>query len=241
MSQAFAMRSIATLSNSYSSGDPILFWPLQVLAAVEFELGKVGRTIETLKKMQSVRSLAPEQRASILGISATLILRSRPHQAEQQLLEAVHLWGEAGRGDSADVGGLLNSLAVLYLEQGRVDDARRVLDRAIEIFNQSGDSLPMDYIQALNGRGAASARTGQWTQAERDLKEAVAIAGRHPRMSTAVKASLLENYAVALRKTGRRREARVVIEQLRRLRIDRSQAAAVVDISELVPRASAKD
>lgn len=239
--EAFAMRSIATLANAYSSDDPILFWPLQVLAAVEFELGKIGRTTETLKRMQSVRAPAPEQRASMLGISASLLLRSRPHEAEQQFMEALSLWSEAGRGDSADAGGLLNSLAVIYIEQGRVDDARRVLDRAFEIFDRSKDSVPMDYIKALNSRGAVSAQTGQWTEAQRELKQAVALANGQPHISTVMMASLLKNFAVVLRKTGQRREARVVMTQLRNLRIDRTQAAAIIDITELVPRDRGKD
>ena len=99
----------------------------------------------------------------------------------------------------------------------------------------------MDYIKALNGRGAVSAQTGQWTQAQYQLKQAVALAGRQPHISAVMMATLLKNYAVVLRKTGQRREARVVTAQLRRLGIDRTQAASLVDITELVPRDRGKD
>ncbi len=235
--EAFGAQSVATLEKTYPSDDPLLFWPLQVLAAVQVGEHKTASASKTFRKMLNIRTQDPDQRAAILDMRASLLkAEGRGDEAEQAYLAALRIWADTGRGHSLDAGGVLNSLAVLYLDERRLEEAERTLDRALPIFRGSKDAVPMDYINFLNSHGVLHGRKGEWRQAEQDLGEAISMAGRESRLNPLISAQLLGNYAIALRKNHQRRKAQVIEARLKALQPETTQESAVVDISELLAK-----
>lgn len=113
-----------------------------------------------------------------------------------------------GRGDKANSGILTDNLAVLYLHQGRFDEAERHHKRALALLEEA-----LGREHASVGRAAANLGTmlneaGRPIEAEPLLRRALAIANaRSP--NDAVGIGVIEdNLAGLLRRTGRHAEAR---------------------------------
>ncbi len=234
--EIFAERSVKMLEKSYPSDDPVLLRPLQNLAATRFEQAKIAKAREAFRKMQSIRTERPEDRALMHGTSAAFLeAAGRRREAETEYFEALTAWEEAGYGGSSFEGSILLSLASLYVEVQRFDDARRVLDRALAIFAHSKDTVPLDRAKILNVQAVLHARSGQLREAERELSDALSILGSESHGDPIALATLLTNYAQILRKTHHRREARSVEARASLLRRDQT-SNAVVDVTDLLPK-----
>jgi tetratricopeptide (TPR) repeat protein len=234
--EIFAERSVKTLEKSYPPDDPVLLRPLQNLAATRFEQGKTAKAREAFRRMQSVRTERPEDRALMHGMSAAFLeAAGRRSEAETEYFAAFTAWEEAGYGDSSFEGSILLSLSSLYVEVQRFDDARRVLDRALAIFAHSKDTVPLDRAKILNVQAVLHARSGQLREAERELSDALSILGGESHGDPIALATLLTNYAQILRKTHHRREARSVEARATLLLRDQT-SNAVVDVTDLLPK-----
>lgn len=98
--------------------------------------------------------------------------------------------------------------------------------------------VPLDRIKLLNARAVAHAKRGEWQEAQEKWCEAIAIADRAGVSNPVVLTSVLNNYAVALRKNHHRRAARAM--EARAAMLPRNPAAgAVVDVSELLAESEA--
>jgi tetratricopeptide (TPR) repeat protein len=234
--ETLAERSIRLLTQIYSPESRILLYPLQVIAAARFEQGKIAKAREVFQRMQLLRIDQPEDAALVHGMSASLLeAEGRRPEAEYEYLAALHSWDEAGSGETADAGTVLYSLASLYVQEHRFDDARRALDRAFAIFTLAKDAAPMDRVKLLHVQGGLHYWQGEWQEAEEALHEAVSIADSVPRMVPAARAVLLAEYAMVLRKNHHRREARLIEERLAVLRRT-SATGTVVDVTELLAK-----
>lgn len=234
--ERFSERSVTILSQSVPPDDPVLLCPLQILAAARFEQGKTGMAREAFKRMQSIRIERPADRALVHSMAAALLhADGRFPEAESENLAAIRALEQAGRGATADAGAVLNALGSLYIEEQRLDEARRMLDRAFTIFTNDEGAVPMDRIKLLNVRGVLHTRLGEWRQAEQDLSEAVSMADRESRVDPVALASLLADYAYVLRRNHRGREARAIEVRAAALR-DKGTADSVVDVTELLPK-----
>jgi hypothetical protein len=79
--------------------------------------------------MQSIRIQRPEDSALVHGTAAAFLQdEGRRSEAEAEYIAAIRAWGEAGRGETADTGDILNSPVALYIKEQRLDEARRTLD-----------------------------------------------------------------------------------------------------------------
>ena len=238
--EVMAERSVHTLDESFPPDDPALMRPLQVLAAIRFQRGKIARAREAFRRMQSIRTTQPEDRALVNAMAAALLeAQGRWPEAESQYVAAIQALKEVGRSDTADTGALLNGIGGLYIKEHRMGEARQVLNEALAIFERAPDADPWDRIKALSTRGALCARQGEWRAAEQDLGNALSIADRESRVEPTVLRSLLVDYAVVLRNNHRRREARSIetrIAALGRAPEDRE----VVDVSDLLARSKAR-
>jgi tetratricopeptide (TPR) repeat protein len=234
--EVMAERSVHTLEESFPPDDPALLRPLQILAAVQFERGKIARARETFKRMQSNRTRRPEDLALVNAMAASLLkAQGRWPEAESQYAAAIHAMKEAGRGDSADAGALLNGLGAIYIEEHRMDAARQTLNEALAVFERAPDADPWDRIKLLHTRGALCARQGEWREAEQDLANALSIADRESRVEPAALRSLLIDYAAVLRKNHRRQEARSI--ETRIAALGRAlENREVVDVTDLLAR-----
>jgi tetratricopeptide (TPR) repeat protein len=226
--------SVRVLEKFYPPADPIFLRPLEILASVRLELGKTARAREAVKRMQSIPSNGPKDNALVHGIAASLLqTEGRKSEAEAEYLASFRSWEEAGRGDSADAAAILGSLGSLYIQEQRLDDARRTLDNASVIYSRAKDVAPMDRIKFLDLRGVLHSRLGEWALARDYLREALSMADREPAVHPLVLRSLLTNYAVVLRKTHQTREARSIEARAAGLPKDGANAS-VVDLSDLL-------
>jgi tetratricopeptide (TPR) repeat protein len=240
--EAIAERSVHVLDQIYPPDDPALLRPLQILATARFEQGKTARAREAFKRMQLIRIRRPEDRWLVNAMAASLLeAEGRWTEAESQYSAAIQSRKMAGRGDTADVGALLNGLGGLYIKQQRTTEARVALDEALAIFERAPDAESWDRIKVLHTRGALLAHRGEWREAEEDMANALLVADRQSRVEPTVLRSLLIDYAAVLRKNHRRREARSIESRIAALQTNRL-TDGVVDVSELFaqPKVSKK-
>ncbi len=234
--ERLAELSVLTLEKTYPPNDVVLLPPLHILAAVRFEQGKMARAREAFKRMQSIQIERPRDRALVHGMAAALLQGERRlPEAEAEYIASLRAWEEADRGETAEAGAVFNSLGSLYVEEQRLTEARRALDRALTIFSRAQDAVPMDRIKLLSVRGVLLARQGDWREAEKDLQDALSISDREPWVHSVVLRSLLTTYAYVLRKNHHGREARSIEARAAALQTDRT-TATIVDITELLPK-----
>jgi tetratricopeptide (TPR) repeat protein len=231
--ERLAERSVKLLEATYPPYDIVLLRPLSILASTRFEQGKTARAREAFKKMQSIRTEQPADRALLHATAAVLLqAEGRRQEAEAEYLVTLHAWEEAGRGETAEAGAVFNSVGSLYIEDHRFDEARRALDRALTIFTYAKDAVPTDSIKLLNVRGVLHARQGAWLEAEQDLSEALAIADREPWVNPVALRSLLTSYAYVLRRNHHRREAHSIEVRAAAIHLD-PVLSAITDVTEL--------
>jgi hypothetical protein len=126
--EVMAGRSVHTLEESFPLDDPVLLRPLQIVAAVQLQRGKIARAREAFKRMQSISTRRPEDLALVNAMAASLLeVEGRWPQAESQYAAAIQALKEAARGDTADAVALLVGMGGLYIREHRMGEARQVL------------------------------------------------------------------------------------------------------------------
>lgn len=230
----FAERSVSILEASYSRKDPVLLRPLQILSAARFEQGKIGKAREAVRRMQAIPSQQLEDQALVHGIAAALLqAEGRLKEAESEYLVTISRWEGAGHANTAVAGTVISQLGSLYIEEHRFEEAHRLLDRAWALFTSADDTVAMDRIKLLNNRATLHARQGQWREAGEDLRVAVLMIDREAHVDPAAVATLLDNYAMALRKNHRKGEARSMEARATAVR-GHPATNPVVDVTELL-------
>jgi tetratricopeptide (TPR) repeat protein len=232
--EMMAKRSVHALEDNVPPDDPALLRPLQILAAAQFELGRTGRARGFLKRMQSIRTTRPEDRALVCALAAPLLeAEGKWPEAESQYYAAVQFLKEAGHGDGADSAALLNAIGSLYIKEHRLRDAGKVLNEAFAILERAPDATPWDRINLLRVRGALYARQGEWTQAEQDFANALSTAEAEPQVDPTILKSMLIDYATVLKKVHRQREAQTIARRAATLR-SAPEDGNVVDVADLL-------
>ena len=232
--EGYAERSLRILEAKYPPTDLTLLRPLSVLASTRFEQGKIAGAREAFRKMESIRAESPADRALVHEIGAVLLhAQGRKAEAESEYLLTFKAWEEAGCGDTANAGSVFNSLGALYVNEQRLEDARRAVDRALTIFSRAKDAVPMDRIKALHVMGVVQARQGAWQESEQTLSEALSMADREVWVEPVVLRSILVAYAYVLRKNHHGREARSIKARAAGIHGDAARSA-IVDVTELL-------
>jgi tetratricopeptide (TPR) repeat protein len=209
---------------------------MQILASTALEQGKITIAREALKRMQAIRVDRPKDSALIHGIAATLLQsEKRLAEAEVEALAALRAWEKAGRGETADAASVLTSLGSIYIEEQRLDEASRTLDRALDTFNRAEDTVPLDRFSLLRIRAVLHARQGRWAESAQDFADALSIADREANIDSGILRTVLARYALVLRKIHHRHQARSIESRAASLRVD-TVGTEVVDITELLPK-----
>jgi tetratricopeptide (TPR) repeat protein len=239
--ESLAERSIRILEPVLGPENTGLLRPVHVLFSARLEQGKIGRAREALLKMQRIRVTDPEERALLHGVEATLLLaEGRLGESELAFRLALTDWQESGRSKGGDVASVLSGLASLYLAQERLKDAAEVLDRAFVAVHDAPDAAPADHLTLLRLRAALERCQGEWRKAAEDLREAVNLMLVQREPDSGLLASLMTEYAEALRRQHRRREARVIEKRVAALRIV-SKGNEVVDATQLLPTSAPRN
>ncbi len=232
-SEAFAARSVDLLRKHVDLDDPILFRSLHALTIARLERGQFGKAEQAFEQMLQLRAERPEQRGQVHITGGVLRQKQgKLKEAESEYLLAYEECKQSGKAADSDAAAVLNYLGTLYITEERFKEASQVLDRALAIVAVAEDAVPLDRIKLLNLRAAAHARQGEWPEAQEKLRLAIAIAEGADVSEPVVLRSVLNNYAIALRKNHHRREARAIESRASALPRDPS-VSAVIDIREL--------
>ena len=113
-----------------------------------------------------------------------------------------------GKGEKANAGILTDNLAVLYLHQGRLDEAERYHKRAIVLLEEALGREHPSVGQAVGNLGALLNEAGRHAEAEPLLRRALAIADTQATKDPVVIGVIQDNLAGLLRIIGRHDEAR---------------------------------
>jgi tetratricopeptide (TPR) repeat protein len=231
-SEAVAERSIGLIRKNVGPDDPRLLRPLHALAIARLDQGQFGKAEQAFKQMLQVRAERPEERGQIHITGGVLRqLQRKFKEAETEYLLAYEDWKQFGKPGDADEAAILNYLGAVYIAEARFKEAAQVLDRALAMSGVVDEIFPVSRIKLLNERAAVHARQGEWPEAEAKLRLALAIADSAGVPEGVLMKSVLDAYAIALRKNHRRREARVIESRVSAL--PRDARGAVIDVREL--------
>ena len=128
----------------------------------------------------------------------------------------------------------------MLIEDRRLEEARRALDRAAAIFSHSRDAVPMDRSKLLMVRGALHACRREWADAEMDFRDALAIADSQPAVDASYVLRLLTSFQEALNKNHHQPEARKIGARTAALRAASPSLDAVADLFDLPPKSVGK-
>ena len=110
------------------STDRLLLRPLQILAAAQFEQGKLANARVTFRRMQTIITADNAERALVHGFNAALShAEGRLDDAEKEYRQALQLWIDSGRGNTPDAADIVEGLSSLYMQQGRLGDASNAI------------------------------------------------------------------------------------------------------------------
>jgi len=234
--ERLAERALLILEKTYSQNNLELLRPLQTLAASRIEQGKTAKAREAFKRIQAIRIQRSEDGALVHGIAAALLhAEGNLAEAETEYLASLRAWEDAGLGETADAGAVLNGLGVVYIHEQRLTEARQALDRALAIFSHAKEAGPSDRIKVLHCLGAVHARQGDWREAEQDFHDALAIADQEPWVDPVALRSLLTNYAYVLRRNHHGREARSMEARAATMHLDPA-LSTTIDVADLLPK-----
>jgi tetratricopeptide (TPR) repeat protein len=239
--ERLAVASITTLERVYPPDDLVLLRPLLVLASTRLEQGNKSGARIAFGRVKRIHVEQPHERAMIHATSGSLLQAFGERRlAEDEYLAALDAWTRSGRGETAEAGAVLTSLATLYLQDGRFEEARRSVERASALFSQASDAAPMDRSKLLCARAMLHARLGELASAERDFRQGLSLVDAQPGVSATYTLALLNGLAEALRKNHHGREARRIEARAGGLR-RANQTDSVIDVSDLVVHTKPKE
>jgi tetratricopeptide (TPR) repeat protein len=232
--ERLAIRSIATLEKVYPPDDPALLRPLLLLASTRLEQGNRSGFRNAFKRLKGIRPQQLHESAMIHAMEGSLLQSfGKRHEAEVEYLAALGAWTGTGRSETAEAGAVVTSLAMLYIEERRFEEAQQSVERASAIFSEARDAAPMDRTKLLGVRGVLHAQRHEWPAAEKDFRDALSLADSQPAVDTAYFLVLLARFAEALDKNHHRREARRIEARAAAFR-RATPPTTVVDLSELL-------
>ena len=234
--EVVAERSISALQAALGPSATGLLRPLHILASARLEQGKIGKARQAITSMRPIPLESAEDRILVHGAAAVLFhAEGRFTESESEFSAALAEWERAGKPSGAEVASLYCGLASLYLSTERLNDASRVLDRALAALTAAPNAVPMDRIRLLQVRAALDRRKGNWRESQGDLEQAIALARAEPRSDAGILISMLADYAQILRKRHQKRQARLVEQQATALQ-GHSAPDNTVDVTELLQR-----
>lgn len=230
--EKYAQRALSEFAKRNGPNDPALLKPLHALGTALIDQGMIGPARQTFARMCSIPAVRPEDRALVSGLSAALFAKEgKDREAEREYLATLAALEEAHLIHTANAAVNMEQLGYLYTKQGRFREARRELDRASATFLVSKDTVPVDLIVVLNSQAVLHAKLTEWDAAEANLLHAISLARKEPQTDSGVIKALFTNYAVVLRKTHRRGEARRVEAKVAALQ---DHSSGLVDVTELL-------
>lgn len=234
--ETYARQSIAALEQGGPDYEMALLRPLQVLAELYLSEQRFARAKEVLARLEHLPGSGPRDRAEQAGGRALVdAAEGRWQDAERHYRAAIAAWEEAGERDTMSVVPELTNLALLYLDQRRLADAAPLFERTWHIVDASREATDQMRVTALTNLGVLYVKQRQWVPAGDLLRRSLQIAGDGTAIDAMARRRLYETYAVVLRQSGQKREAKLLQARADAL-LPPDTSSMTVDAAELAVR-----
>jgi tetratricopeptide (TPR) repeat protein len=234
--EKLAERCLVKFRTNHAPDDRILLEPLLILVAVHLRRGELAMARSAIRKLETLRVGSPEERAMVGALKAALFEAEGRHaDAAQGYIAVLGIWDKAGLRNSQLSFESSNNLGLLYTQQMQFREAWTAFERARAILATWPEMDQYDWMTLLNNIGLLQYRQRDYTHAETSFRQAIASAeSLHPRDPGVLKTSLL-NYAILLRKTKQKQEAKAIEARAKRLAANEEYSANrhIVDATEL--------
>ena len=209
--ERYARQSVDVLETGGPEYETALARPLQVLAGVYLDEKRFAKASEVLKRLEHLPASSPRDRAVQAGARAWIDANEgRWQDAEQHYHEAIAEWEAAGGGDTMSVVPELSNLALLYLNQRRLADAAPLLERAWHLADTSKEATNEQRVTLMTNLGVLYTKQRRWQAAGELLRRSLEMAEAGTGVGADARRRLYETYALVLRQTGQRREAKLL-------------------------------
>jgi len=228
---AAAEHSLHLLKKLTRPDDPVRLFPLNTLWSLYGDQGRVAKARQIYQQLSALRPESPVDLAIFLTVAGgQSAIDGQYADAEKNYLAAIAAWQTAGKANSVEEALLLGSLAGFYLEQNRLADAEARIDQSAAIIKSAQGAVPVDVIRIYDQQAVIYARQHRWDAARVKLEEIIELSEK-TRLDPSLLKVLLTNYACALRRDHRRKEAHAIAARASAIRVA-WPSNALVDISE---------
>jgi tetratricopeptide (TPR) repeat protein len=167
---------------------------------------------------ESVETL--QNRADLLNNMGAVYHAMREYaKAEDYLKQALEITESIVGPEHPDTTFSLATLAILHIDMGKYAEAEKQFLRALRILNEHDPVLETRIARVLHGLSVVYRRTDRQAEAEETLARAAILArkniSKNPTMPL-----ILDEYAQALRKTGKTKEAEELRGEIRRAKVE---------------------
>jgi len=183
------------------------------LAACYVEMGRDVETVELNLRLLIETLRSPDDRARARTTLAELALRRNDLKtAEAVYLDVLAFWTGASEFPDAqfDIATTLNNLAVVAMRQGRTGLARDRLEQSLALWRRIEGPASLNVMKIMSNLAMACMQAAEYEGAVTWLEQSTAI-GRNSLGDThPFTVAMTLAYAEALKKSGRKSEAKVV-------------------------------
>jgi len=187
---------------------------LNNLSAAYMEQGQFAKAEPLIRETLAIEETVPKRDDAELAKSRSvladiLIKRGKYAEADRQLTQAIHVF-ENLPGSKRDLGTARNDLALVRRFQKQPEEARRLLEAAVDVIESDAGPGHPALARVLNNLGSCYAVLGLRDQADAAYRQSIEIAEarfgpEHPQYGV-----MLHNYAGFLRACGRKSEAKAL-------------------------------
>lgn len=169
--------ALAIREASFGPDSPLVAETLNKLGLVHRQMGRLAQAEEIYRRALAILRAHPatvELGAALNNLGNILAAEGRADEAEGVLRESLAVWEKVLGPDHPNVAAALSNLSTIARTKHKYADAERLLARAIEIDRK----LPAGSVRIgldLNNAGALLAARKHYTEAEKTLRDALAI------------------------------------------------------------------
>ena len=186
-----------------------------------YRQGKIKEAAKFFNEaFQTVSAETSQDRGDLLNNMGAVYHAMREYgKAEDYLKQALAISESIVGPEHPDTTLSLTPLAILYIDMGKYAEAEELFLRALRILNAQDPVLDTRIARLLHGLSIVYRRTDRQADAEETLAHAAILArkniSKNPTMPL-----ILDEYAQALRKTGKTREAEELRGEIRRAKVE---------------------
>ena len=234
--EKLAERCLVKLRTNHPPDDRILLEPLLILVAVHLRRGELALARSTIRKLETLHIGSPEEQALVGSLKAALFEAEGRHaDAAQEYISVLDVWEKAGLRNSHLSFEVSNNLGLLYAQQMQFREAWNAFEHTRAILATWPEIDEYDRMTLLNNIGLLQYRQRDYTGAGISYRQAIASAESLRPSDPGVLKTTLLNYAILLRKTKQKHEAKAIEARAKRLAANEEYSANrhIVDATEL--------